>query len=850
MSEPGPSLGVDAGPLSSRVELEAILDKVADGITVQDATGAVVYANDAAARLVGLDSAAELLATPPGRLLDRFELLDEHGAPFPPARLPGRLALTGVESEAVICYRARGSGSRRWSIVRATPILDESGDVGFAVNAFQDITARKEAEERLRLLADTSSLLGALDVEATLARIPELVVPRLADACSVWYAEGAWLHRLASFTHDPAKQAAYDELAARYSLEDDADTLMVSLFLAGEPVLMPELTPDVRRSVARDERDLDAVDRIGTQSAIIHPLVARGRNFGLLSLISFEPGRFDESDLAITRELADHVALALDRALLFRESEEAQRDLTFLAESGELFASSLDRDETLRRISRVVVPRIADACNIFLAEGGLLRRVAHAHVDPELERIMDGMPNRYSLGDDMPEPFDRIRRGEALLVPTIEGDVVEALAKLGLDSEAFRRVGSRSMIFVPFVSRGQLLGLMSLGVRQPGAYGERDLELAREVARRAAVAIENATNYERAQALADASQALEFVGDGVLLVDRDRIVRLWNPAAESITGLLAGDVVGRPVAEAIPGWAALEPHVPISRRPETLPLGLGDRERWLSISGVDFGDGVVYAFRDVTDERALERMKTDFISTVSHELRTPLAAIYGAAMTVRRSGALPADRREELIALIGSESERLARTIDDVLWASRLESGRLELRIASCDPAGLLEAAVAARRTHLPENLELELDAPAGLPQVAADPDKVRQAIENLLDNAIKYSPDGGTIRVSAEVAGRYVRFAVADEGLGIPASERERIFSKFYRLDPDLTRGVGGTGLGLYISQALVRRMGGRIAVTANGKAGSLFTVDLPVAAENGEGRLAPPLGDTDGSA
>ena len=813
--------------LASRADLEAILGQVADGISVQDASGMLVYANDAAARLVGFRNATEFMATPVAEVIARFEMFDERGNPFPLERLPGRLALTGIESEQVILYRDRATATRKWSIVRATPVYDAHGAIRYAVNAFQDVTARKVAEQRLQVLADASQLLESLDFHATLERIPTLVVPRFADACSVWFAEGGMLKRIASYAASAAKQAAYEGVPTELSLEDDRDNLMVRLYEADEPVLMAEISPETLRTAARDDDEAIAVERVGSRSGVSVPLVAGDRTFGLLTLLSFTPGHFDEAALELAKEFAGRVAHALDRALLYR----ADARLRLLAESGELFASSLDRDEILRRISRVVVPEFADACNIFPVSGDVLTRVAYSHVEPELEQVMETMPGRYVIGADAPRVFrDMLDRGEPLLASTLGADLVDALTAIGLDRDAFARTGSQSMMFVPFVFRGETLGVITLGSRTPGRYTDDDVELALELGRRAATAIANARNYERAQERAHAAQALEFVADGVALLDRDGVVRLWNPAAEAITRIPAGDVVGRAAAEAIPGWRELEPHVPISLRPETLPLALEDRELWLSIAGVGFGEGTVYAFRDVTDERALERLKTDFISTVSHELRTPLAAIYGAAMTVRRGGPRVDDRRDELIDLIGSEAERLARTINDVLWASRLESGTLAVVIESCDARELIDGVTAAARTHLPPNLELVSDAPDGV-RVAADPDKVRQVLSNLVDNAVKYSPDGGTIRVSAAANGRAVSFVVADEGLGIPAGERERIFDKFYRLDPNLTRGVGGTGLGLYICRALVQRMDGRIRVEDGPQRGSTFVVELPVA-------------------
>jgi signal transduction histidine kinase len=138
---------------------------------------------------------------------------------------------------------------------------------------------------------------------------------------------------------------------------------------------------------------------------------------------------------------------------------------------------------------------------------------------------------------------------------------------------------------------------------------------------------------------------------------------------------------------------------------------------------------------------------------------------------------------------------------------------------------------VDALRSHVPERISVEVDAEPGLPQVAADGDKLRQVLTNLVDNAIKYSPDGGHVHVLVARSGNRVRFQVQDEGLGIPPSEQSRIFEKFFRLDPQLTRGVGGTGLGLYICRELVERMNGRIGVNSDGRSGSTFWFELPAA-------------------
>ena len=149
-----------------------------------------------------------------------------------------------------------------------------------------------------------------------------------------------------------------------------------------------------------------------------------------------------------------------------------------------------------------------------------------------------------------------------------------------------------------------------------------------------------------------------------------------------------------------------------------------------------------------------------------------------------------------------------------------------------CDGVELARTVVEAARHYIPPSIKLDLTTPKkGAPLVAADADKTRQVLTNLVDNAVKYSPDGGRVVVDVAVVGRRLRFSVGDEGLGVPPAEHRRIFEKFYRLDPDLTRGVGGTGLGLYISRELLERMGGRIWVESSGTGGSTFVAELPLA-------------------
>ncbi len=408
-------------------------------------------------------------------------------------------------------------------------------------------------------------------------------------------------------------------------------------------------------------------------------------------------------------------------------------------------------------------------------------------------------------------------------------------------------VGARSALVVPIRYEGRPVGILTFyAVAAPRRFDGVTVAVAELIANETGDVLERTRLLEEVQEERErAARVLAHIGDGVFFVDRAGVIRLWNPAVAAVTGLDATAALGRPPHEVLPGWAAIEPLVPVATAPayaakhaETLPLQLGDRELWISISAVQFPDGTVYALRDLTEGRGIERLKSEFVATVSHELRTPLAAVYGAAMTLRRQDIeLDDDHRGRLLAVIAGESDRLARIVEQVLAASRLDSGSFVFAVEHCEPGPLALQVVEAARAHAPDGVLIELAPGTELPAVAADSDMLRQVLANLVENAVKYSPAGGSVHVSLGRHEGRVLFAVRDEGLGIPLREQDRIFEKFYRLDPNLTRGVGGTGLGLYISRELVRRMGGRIWVASREGEGSTFFFELPEASPAEQG-------------
>ena len=407
-------------------------------------------------------------------------------------------------------------------------------------------------------------------------------------------------------------------------------------------------------------------------------------------------------------------------------------------------------------------------------------------------------------------------------------------------------LGARALVCAPFGS-GALRGVVGVARLYDQSFDEAEAALLEAVAtsvehalERLRLAAERDRLYREAHERGKAARVLGSIADGVLLVDDAGIVQLWNRAAEAITGMPRDVLLGRRLEDAIPGWAAVRTSLVVASDPSssgratTVPLDIGGRELWLSISGVGFADGTVYAFHDLTEERRLEQLKADFIATVSHELRTPLAAVHGAAKTLQREDiVVGGETFQHLLNLISEQSERLAEMVNDILLASRVDSPELEIATEHVDVGALAAEVLAAVRVQASEQIMFELVAPPSLPPAAADRDKLRQVLTNLVANAVKYSPAGGRIEVELHAEDGHIAIVVRDEGLGIATAEQSLIFEKFYRADANMTRGVSGSGLGLYIARALVQRMGGTISVESELGHGSTFVVTLPVAAD-----------------
>ncbi len=460
-----------------------------------------------------------------------------------------------------------------------------------------------------------------------------------------------------------------------------------------------------------------------------------------------------------------------------RRRDAAARE--FLSEASRVLASSLDYETTLSTVAWLAVPDLADWCAVdVLDQEGRVRRVAVAHQDPEKIRSVQELEERYPTDPDSPHGVPHVlRTGDTQVMEEIPDELLVAAAKDEEHLRLIRELGLRSYVAVPLVARGRVLGALSMVSAESGRrYDERDRALAEELARRAAVAVDNA--------------------------------RLFHETEES------REQLEQQAGELQEAQAEMElAHDELLRANEELLTRTEEAER----------------ARAAADEA--NEAKSAFLATMSHELRTPLNAIGGYAQLLELGihGPLTEAQRESLERIRRNQAHLLG-LINDVLNFAKVEAGQVRYEI---DDVPLDETLAAVEALIGPQlaSRRLRYTYRRGDPRetVRADRERLEQVVLNLLTNAVKFTEPGGEVRMEWEADGARTAIRVRDTGRGIPPEKLQAIFEPFVQVDPALTRSAEGTGLGLAISRDLARAMGGDLTVQSEPDRGSTFTFTLP---------------------
>jgi signal transduction histidine kinase len=452
-----------------------------------------------------------------------------------------------------------------------------------------------------------------------------------------------------------------------------------------------------------------------------------------------------------------------------------------------------------------------------------------------------------------------VRRGERYQLAATRGlrsetlpDAVEEGVELAGAALAERRpvsaaAGAGEQLCLPLVHRGRPLGVLTL-LRSGRPLARARRHTVEHLLGQAAVALSNVLAYEEVRRHAVIVKAvLDATRDPIRMIDRRGRVLLENSAAWELRRSLdfAPDLnAGELAALTAPLVEDPEAFLVTYRLIAEDETYAGTDEYRFVESGRSFerytapvvdpgGDvaGRILVLRDVTAERESERLKDEFVALVSHELRTPLTSIIGYVETML-DGEVGALTEEQIhfLRVVDRNAERLLSLVGDLLFVANLDAGAIALEQQELDLARLVaECVEAARPDADSRGIELDLEGPESVPPVDGDPARLGQVLDNLISNALKFTPAGGSVRVRLRVAVGSVALEVEDTGIGIPEAEQARLFDRFYRASSATARAIPGSGLGLSVARAIVEGHGGTIGVASVDGRGSTFRVELP---------------------
>jgi PAS domain S-box-containing protein len=711
----------------------------------------------------------------------------------------------------------------RWSEEEIALTEAVAREIGLAVRVAQLL---RENEQRMdqqgALFRIAAHLSESLSLSDTLEGLAQAANDALGGAYSaVLMPRGGTLELTAATGLPPVLAAALED-----KLPASAECLRAAA-REGRPLASPDITRDDRFEQPWREQ----AEVAGYRALLAVPAASpRAEDAGLVVVFFTEEHEFTDDDLELARHLGDAARGALERSELFEAERTARALSQQLARTGGVLATELDPAAVLEEVVQQAPALLgADACAVrTLEDDDLVVSAASG------EGAEEAVGSRASATGRLSGDVFQSRS------PLAVEDVTEDQRLVGTD--AFLLAGYAAFLGVPLSGpEGTLAGVLSVYARKPRKWRPEEVEALLALAGNTSAALANAELYSRVSLEKERSVAiLANIADGIVAVDRDGRVVLWNSAAEEISGVPQEEAIGRTTVQVLQRQLeSAEAETPSGQR--LISITRGGEEVWLSLSEAVMRDplgavaGRIFAFRDISADRMVEQVKSDFVAAVSHELRTPLTSIYGFAETLLRQD-IPFGEEERRIFLgyIASESERLTEIVDQLLNVARLDAGDLQVELGRIDVGSVVSELVeTVEESGVMNGHRFEIDLPDEPLAAEADPDKVRQIFNILVENALRYSPGGGTVTVGARRSDDRVEVRVADQGIGIPAAERERIFRKFYRAESAARDGAAGTGLGLFIAKELVTAMGGRIWVESTEGEGSSFSFELPAARE-----------------
>jgi signal transduction histidine kinase/ActR/RegA family two-component response regulator len=677
-----------------------------------------------------------------------------------------------------------------------------------------------EISRELAAAEDTDQILGLLVNEATGLLGVEAAGIRLLEG-------GELVVRARTDSAAPVMKQARIRLS---------QGLSGAVVTTGRPVVIGDIVEDPR---------IDPANRQGAAEHGFHgclgvPLHIQDRVIGSLNVYAKSRRRFTPEEVSLLSVLGDHASLAIHKAHLYAESRAQKEEATKLYEVTAHLTATLDVDSVLDQIVTKTAGLLGcDASGVYVLEearGGLCLRRGF-RLDPVLTRDLVLKPGEGVAGRAFQQRRP-VSTSDRLADPTLHYTPV---------AEQLVQSAPRAFLAVPIAVRDEVLGVLMAYFFDPHQFSEKEIQLLTSLAAHAAIAMDNARHYEEVKLQQSRlAQIFDSTSDGMLLVAPDGRIETANRRAGDLLAVEAAQLVGIQLTELI-AWHRAE-GADYERMFSALRSIVGDSERggegdlelralrrilhWVSQPTKDstgVTSGFTLTFSDVTHEREVSRVKSDFVSFVTHQLRTPLAGIKWMLELAGEEPGVPADAASYVLDARAA-AQRLIQLVNDLLDVSRLERGRLTVAAKPVDLEELTHEVLAETAVLVQERRHrVSITGDAELPPALADPQLLRQAVTNLVSNAIKYTPEGGAIDVRIEPDGSWLRWSIRDSGIGIPATSRSKLFEKFYRAENVVALETEGTGLGLYLVRLIVDQLDGSVWCESEEGAGATFFLRLP---------------------
>ena len=581
--------------------------------------------------------------------------------------------------------------------------------------------------------------------------------------------------------------------------------------------------------VTQDSRYVEGMEE--TRSEMAMPMIAGDKVIGVLDVQRSEVNAFNDDDSRVLSSVAAQAAIAIERARLYSaERRRVQESLTLLA-IAQALSSTLDLTEVLKLVACSTAQAcLANRCSILLLSQDRKEwlSITSQFASGEADRgLWAAFRERYTQAvDEFPILQEVIKERKPVV---LDGPAMSVMPQRWVEP-----FGIVSLLMVPLISKDEVIGLMVLDhVEEGRRFTDEQVNLAITIGTHAAVTIENARLHTTiAEERAKLEAVIGGTNDAVIVTDVQNRVLLMNQAAQRAFQVETVPEMGRPLEEVVSNERLLALFAHLEAREEILveeiPLSDG-RTLYASLTPVA-EVGRIAVMQDITYLKELDKMKSDFVATVSHDLRSPLSIITGYALMLPEAGELN-ETQQEFVENIRLSVTKMINLTDNLLDLGKIEA-KVEMGMNPCQLVTVINAAVGGLKEQArTKEIVLQLDLPPGLPLVLGNQVRLDQVVSNLVGNAIKFTPEGGMVTVSAREEKGEVVVEVKDTGIGIASEDQVHLFEKFYRVSSEETSDIEGTGLGLAIVKSIVEAHGGRIWVKSRPGQGSTFGFALPIA-------------------